>query len=429
MDLLSNVPLALFQGFLLFIIAKIVSNIKYKTRDYLIVLAIIIPSALLYYFFGSISILYLLISCGIFFYYKIKFYSIITVLGSAILMFLSNFIVFFLIIFIENTLDNQYLILMIYLTLFSLISIILAYTFKIVFKKFKQSYLSINKTYLIIITIVLVSSFIILLIYSQTPRINNASLKIYGLIFIGIIIFFITLIIIISRYTLRELRYRRNMEEIETYYEYTLQIESINNEMRKFRHDYVNILTTMSEYIRENDMDGLKTYFNNNIVPMKDNLQMNSIKINGTDNLKVRAIKGLITTKILQAQEKNIPISIEVPELIDHIEMNTVDLSRIIGIILDNAIEASEELEDALIRIAFINVETSVMFIVMNKCKEDMPKIHELFQDSFSTKGDNRGLGLTTLKEITDTTENVLLDTTIENGYFVQKVEIINNMP
>ena len=429
MDLLSNVPLALFQGFLLFIIAKIVSNIKYKTRDYLIVLAIIIPSALLYYFFGSISILYLLISCGIFFYYKIKFYSIITVLGSAILMFLSNFIVFFLIIFIENTLDNQYLILMIYLTLFSLISIILAYTFKIVFKKFKQSYLSINKTYLIIITIVLVSSFIILLIYSQTPRINNASLKIYGLIFIGIIIFFITLIIIISRYTLRELRYRRNMEEIETYYEYTLQIESINNEMRKFRHDYVNILTTMSEYIRENDMDGLKTYFNDNIFPMKDNLQMNSIKINGTDNLKVRAIKGLVTTKILQAQEKNIPISIEVPELIDHIEMNTVDLSRIIGIIIDNAIEASEELEDALIRIAFINVETSVMFIVMNKCKEDMPKIHELFQDSFSTKGDNRGLGLTTLKDITDTTENVLLDTTIENGYFVQKVEIINNMP
>ena len=51
-------------------------------------------------------------------------------------------------------------------------------------------------------------------------------------------------------------------------------------------------------------MDGLKTYFNDNIVPMKDNLQMNSIKINGTDNLKVRAIKGLVTTKILQAQEK-----------------------------------------------------------------------------------------------------------------------------
>ncbi|MDM3981114.1 quorum-sensing sensor histidine kinase AgrC, partial [Staphylococcus haemolyticus] len=288
------------------------------------------------------------------------------------------------------------------------------------------SYLSINKTYLTIISLVLVLSFIILYVYSQIPNINNSSLKMYCLIFIGIILFFTVLIIFISNYMIKELRYKRNMEEIETYYEYTLQIESINNEMRKFRHDYVNILTTMSEYIREDDMPGLRQYFNENIVPMKDNLQMKSIKINGTENLKVRAIKGLVTTKILQAQEKNIPISIEVPELVEHIEMNTIDLSRIIGIITDNAIEASEALEDALIRIAFINTDSSVMFIVMNKCKEDMPRIHELFQERFSTKGENRGLGLSTLKEITDSTENVLLDTTIENGYFIQKVEIIN---
>ena len=302
----------------------------------------------------------------------------------------------------------------------------LAFSVQILLKKLMQSYLSINKTYLTIISLVLVLSFIILYVYSQIPNINNSSLKMYGLIFIGIILFFTVLIIFISNYMIKELRYKRNMEEIETYYEYTLQIESINNEMRKFRHDYVNILTTMSEYIREDDMPGLRQYFNENIVPMKDNLQMKSIKINGTENLKVRAIKGLVTTKILQDQEKNIPISIEVPELVEHIEMNTIDLSRIIGIITDNAIEASEALEDALIRIAFINTDSSVMFIVMNKCKQDMPRIHELFQERFSTKGENRGLGLSTLKEITDSTENVLLDTTIENGYFIQKVEIIN---
>ena len=50
------------------------------------------------------------------------------------------------------------------------------------------------------------------------------------------------------------MKYKRNQEEIETYYEYTLKIEAINNEMRKFRHDYVNILTTLSEFIREDDM-------------------------------------------------------------------------------------------------------------------------------------------------------------------------------
>lgn len=429
MNLFENLALPFFQSFLLFLIAKIILDIKYNLRDYLIIFAIIIPSAFLYYFFGSFLLLFLLISCVILLYLKVKLYSILAVLSSAILMFLSNFIGFFISIFLRFYISNTILVAISYTIFFSFISIILGYSFKFLFKRLKKSYLAINKTYLLVISIVLVSSFMILSTYSQIPKSSETTLKGYALIFISILLFFAIVIILISINTLREMRYKQSLEEIETYYEYTLQIESINNEMRKFRHDYVNILTTMSEYIRENDMDGLKTYFNDNIVPMKDNLQMNSIKINGTDNLKVRAIKGLVTTKILQAQEKNIPISIEVPELIDHIEMNTVDLSRIIGIIIDNAIEASEELEDALIRIAFINVETSVMFIVMNKCKEDMPKIHELFQDSFSTKGDNRGLGLTTLKDITDTTENVLLDTTIENGYFVQKVEIINNMP
>ena len=45
-------------------------------------------------------------------------------------------------------------------------------------------------------------------------------------------------------------------------------------------------------------MTGLRDYFNKNIVPMKDNLQMNAIKLNGIENLKVREIKGLITAKI-----------------------------------------------------------------------------------------------------------------------------------
>ncbi|WP_218085918.1 quorum-sensing sensor histidine kinase AgrC, partial [Staphylococcus haemolyticus] len=396
-------------------------------RDYLLIAGIIIPSSILYYFFDSFALIILLVGCAIFLYSKVQFYSILTVLSCAIIMFFSNFVTVITFVLFENYLNTKFLIFIVYITIFSSFSILFGVFFRFLLNKLKQSYLSINKTYLTIISLVLILSFIILYVYSQTPKLDTSSLKMYGLIFIGIILFFTVLIIFISNYMIKELRYKRNMEEIETYYEYTLQIESINNEMRKFRHDYVNILTTMSEYIREDDMPGLRQYFNENIVPMKDNLQMKSIKINGTENLKVRAIKGLVTTKILQAQEKNIPISIEVPELVEHIEMNTIDLSRIIGIITDNAIEASETLEDALIRIAFINTDSSVMFIVMNKCKEDMPRIHELFQERFSTKGENRGLGLSTLKEITDSTENVLLDTTIENGYFIQKVEIINN--
>lgn len=427
MTVINFVPLSIFQTILLIWVAKIIIDIKFEKRDYLAIIGIIIPCTILFYFFDRKSVLVLLILSILFFYSKVGLWSILAILMSTLVMYITNFFTVSIFFLFGNNISLKLSQLILYMISFSIIAIICAYFIRYFVNRLKRTYLYFNNVYILIISVFLVFSIVTLYLYTQKFYLDSEGLRLFAYVFIGILLFLILCIIIITYTTHRELRYKRNMEEIETYYEYTLQIESINNEMRKFRHDYVNILTTMSEYIREDDMPRLRQYFNENIVPMKDNLQMKSIKINGTENLKVRAIKGLVTTKILQAQEKNIPISIEVPELVEHIEMNTIDLSRIIGIITDNAIEASETLEDALIRIAFINTDSSVMFIVMNKCKEDMPRIHELFQERFSTKGENRGLGLSTLKEITDSTENVLLDTTIENGYFIQKVEIINN--
>ncbi|MDU4967747.1 MAG: GHKL domain-containing protein, partial [Staphylococcus epidermidis] len=382
--------------------------------------------AIMYYFWQSKALIVLVIIIIIFFYTKIKLYSILVVLFTTMILYITNFITVYIHLTIKDYIPFKFVLQLIHFTFFVIITLIIAYLTQLLFNKLKVSYLSLNKRYLFIITIVLFISFILLYMVSQTDMRGNDTLKLYAILLMGIMVFLSVVILVMSNFTLREMRYKRNVKEIEAYYEYTLRIESINNEMRKFRHDYVNILTTLSDYIREDDMPGLRKYFNENIVPMKDKLKTRSIKMNGIEKLKVREIKGLITTKIIQAQEKRIPISIEVPDEIDRIDMNTVELSRIIGIIVDNAIEASENLEEPLINIAFIDNEEAVTFIVMNKCSDDIPKIHELFEQGFSTKGDNRGLGLSTLKELTDSNENVLLDTVIENGYFVQKVEINN---
>ncbi|MCM3499877.1 quorum-sensing sensor histidine kinase AgrC [Staphylococcus capitis] len=426
MDALNYAPYAGVQTLLLFLIIKIILDIKFNYKDYLFTSGIIILSVYTFSILGSKTLPILVVVIFIFFYKKIKLYSFLAVLISNIVLYLTNFLSVTLYLNTREIINNNSISISLHFVIFVVIAILLAYILKFLFKKLKGSYLSLNKKYITIITIVLLFSFVFFYIISQTDLSANDSLTLYAFIFVGLIIFLSILIFVLSTFTLREMKYKRNLEEIETYYEYTLRIESINNEMRKFRHDYVNILSTLSEFIREDDMQGLKKYFNEQIVPMKDNMKTRSIKIYGIENLKVREIKGLITTKILQAQEKAIPISIEVPDEIDKIEMNTIEFSRISGIILDNAIEASEVLDDPLIQIAFINNEESVTFIVMNKCSDDTPKIHELFEEGFSTKGDNRGLGLSTLKELTDQNENVLLDTVIENGYFVQKVEIIN---
>ena len=426
MDELNFLSFAAIQIFLLVWVIKTIANIKFVRKDYIFITGIIILSAILYNVYSSQALVLVVLMIIIFFYSKVRWYSIVIVLMSTLLSYLTNFITVVISLYTEDIIHNIYLFTIFHLLIYVILSLILAHLFKHLLIKLRYIYLYISKRYYFIISFVLAIAFIYFYIISQTNLQENNSLKFYAIIFVSVIVFLSLVILLLSAFALREMKYKRKLQEIEAYYEYTLRIESINNEMRKFRHDYVNILTTLSDYIREDDMPGLRKYFDEHIVPMKDKLKTRSIKMNGIEKLKVREIKGLITTKIIQAQEKRIPISIEVPDEIDRIDMNTVELSRIIGIIVDNAIEASENLEEPLINIAFIDNEEAVTFIVMNKCSDDIPKIHELFEQGFSTKGDNRGLGLSTLKELTDSNENVLLDTVIENGYFVQKVEINN---
>ncbi|MBM0847951.1 two-component system, LytTR family, sensor histidine kinase AgrC [Staphylococcus epidermidis] len=426
MDAFNFLPFAAIQIFLMVWVAKTIANIKFVGKDYIFITGIIILSAILYNVYSSQALVLVVLMIIIFFYSKVRWYSIVIVLMSALLSYLTNFITLTISLYTEDIIHSIYLFTISHFLMFIILSLILAHLFKHLLIKLRYSYLYLSKRYYIIISFVLTIAFIYFYIISQTNLQESNSLKFYAIIFVSVIVLLSLVILLLSAFALREMKYKRKLQEIEAYYEYTLRIESINNEMRKFRHDYVNILTTLSDYIREDDMPGLRKYFDEHIVPMKDKLKTRSIKMNGIEKLKVREIKGLITTKIIQAQEKRIPISIEVPDEIDRIDMNTVELSRIIGIIVDNAIEASENLEEPLINIAFINNDESVTFIVMNKCSDDIPKIHELFEQGFSTKGDNRGLGLSTLKELTDSNENVLLDTVIENGYFVQKVEINN---
>ena len=107
--------------------------------------------------------------------------------------------------------------------------------------------------------------------------------------------------------------------------------------------------------------------------------------------------------------------------------MDIIDLSRILGIILDNAIEASLESDDKRVNIAFINKNSSVIIVLINTFKGDIPLLSKLFKEGFSTKGENRGFGLSNLKDIIGKYMNISLDTYIENNEFYQEITINND--
>lgn len=429
MEILLVIIVTLFQAFVLFTVANIVliDRPQYTRRDYLsIILGIVVPSTILFLFFGKVTLFFLTFCFIVFFYRRKRIIGIISVILGVLILILCDFVSTLVYQYIITFELNYYLSQFAYGVAFLVIAIAIAFLLRQLMNVLKVSWLYINRWYLI-------SLFAFLIIFSITiyfyiPKTVN---DLDDMLAVSVLVFsyffaFIAVITLVSISVAREMRYRRNQKEIEDYYKYTLQIEKINNKMRKFRHDYINILSTMSEYLREDDLEGLKTYYHEKISPLKNNFEMNTIKLNGIDKLKIREIKGLLTTKILQAQENNIEVSVEVADEIDAINMDFIDLSRVLGIIMDNAIEASLDIENPMIQIAFIQTDDAVLIIIMNKAPDNLPKLHTLFQEGYSTKGSGRGLGLSTLKEIKDNTPNVLLDTTIENHYFIQKLEILN---
>ncbi|WP_072986465.1 sensor histidine kinase [Clostridium cavendishii] len=224
----------------------------------------------------------------------------------------------------------------------------------------------------------------------------------------------------------KEQEYEARIREFEHLTEYTTNLETLNTEMRSFRHDYINILTSMSEYIKDDNMKELRKYFNEKIVPLGESLNKKNLRFGLLGNIKIPELKGLITSKVIMAQERYIEVFIDINEEVHKINMDIIDLCRVVGIIMDNAIDSAEKSKNKLIKIALINKKNSVIFIVENSYDGEVIKLHEIFKKGYSTKGENRGLGLYNLKNILSSYENVYLDTVINEDEFIQNIEIKN---
>ncbi|MDT3765708.1 sensor histidine kinase [Priestia filamentosa] len=226
------------------------------------------------------------------------------------------------------------------------------------------------------------------------------------------------------RLSIKQYKIKQKEKENENFELYVKSLEQANNDMRKFRHDYVNILSTLRAYIDEGDNAGLKEYFNNHILATQQKVVDHNLTLGRLNNLGIKGIKGLLTTKIIQAQEKQVEIDLEITEQVKFINMDTIELNRVLGILLDNAIEASINQSGPMIRVAFINLEASILIVVLNKITNPAIKVHEIYREGYSTKGPNRGVGLSILKEIVSRSEHITLNTRIDDHYFIQELEI-----
>ena len=207
---------------------------------------------------------------------------------------------------------------------------------------------------------------------------------------------------------------------------YTEQVENLYNNLRSFRHDYINILTTMYGYIDSKDMDGLEGYFHKQILPMKALLTPDNYQIGRLSNLKLVELKGLVTAKLIYAQEMGIKVTVEVDAPIENIIGDVIDLARILGIFLDNAIEAALETEQPELFFAGVKTEMEIAFRISNSFIDRHLTLAKLRKPEISTKGTGRGLGLYNVTQMIARNKNMYLETLIENENFVQLLHVYN---
>ena len=218
--------------------------------------------------------------------------------------------------------------------------------------------------------------------------------------------------------------------KLEQQKKYILALEKNNNEIRKFKHDFNNIILGLDGYINSDDFDKekLKKYFNSTIINFNNNIELNDIVIAKLNSIKVSSLKSLIINKVLVAQNNNIDVDINIQGEINDFYTDEMQLSRVLGILLDNAIEASLELtDDKKIEMNIIQIDKTTDIQISNTFNNTGIPITDFNKEGFSTKGTNRGLGLSSAHEIANKL-NMLLNTEIDGNTFVQILTIEGEM-
>jgi len=109
---------------------------------------------------------------------------------------------------------------------------------------------------------------------------------------------------------------------------------------------------------------------------------------------------------------------------IDEVKMKISEFCEVLGILLDNAIEAAKDSVEKKVEVFMKREERALTFIVLNGINEKVD-VTMIYEKGYSTKGEGRGLGLGIVNDIVSKYKNVILNTCADDSKFRQEL-IIN---
>lgn len=258
--------------------------------------------------------------------------------------------------------------------------------------------------------------------------------KLYGhvenlLIFLIIqLIFFWILYFSINRREKQRIHNELVENRLSNLKEYTDHLEQEQRKLRKFKHDYQNMLLSLEENLRSSDSQDAKDYLQT-FKQYSDNYISESglWMFNDFDNVKTPYLKSILINKTSQATEQGIDVHFECRYDVDQIAMEPYDLVRIVGVAYDNAIEAVRNLDKnhRKINVMVYRTKGQTEITIANPMQTAENLIH-LKKEGVTTKKGHSGLGLANIEEISANYSNVLVNYREVKGWFTIQFTIMD---
>lgn len=190
------------------------------------------------------------------------------------------------------------------------------------------------------------------------------------------------------------------------------EVENMYEDMRGWRHDFTNHLQILKGIAIEGDIEAIRKYL--------DKLEISLIEIEPRVKTGNKMTDAILNSKISLAKSNEIEVIADahIPVALTTSE---IDLSIIIGNLLDNAIESNLRIppEDRFIRI-YMDMKNTQLYLSITNGAEAIKKkkISGIFT---STKGLDHGLGLIRIDEVVDRNGGYLRRNS-EEGVFTTEV-------
>ena len=225
-------------------------------------------------------------------------------------------------------------------------------------------------------------------------------------------------------HTDRHLKAEKEKAEQEAFEKYTDQLERSYDTLRVIKHDYANIMTSLKLYIDEKDVEGLAEYYYSEFAELTRVLNDNNDLADQLQRVRGKELKSILLHKLNLALDLKLKVKLEVRHVMGNLPVSKLKFCQVIGILLDNAIEASVQTDERLLNVAILKTKDQMVFIIENSWEQVRVPLKKFFEKGYSTKGSGRGLGLAVVEEWVDKQELVELDSQVSESSFMQILKV-----